>query len=379
MVYSDLLSTFNGAKSILSSIAGLTYEDVIQSKSSYKNALLEAGIGFDGHINYNICFDAKFDTDTRGGSMFFKVNGLYDRIADYDLNILNKDAPSSSDTKFRMIFTKEWNVDVTRPLIHSVDTIALADKFAAFDGGAYDPLYACSGFVNSPVCTDLGPDGSTAIGEFFAAGANLGTYNVQATGQMPAPQLRDYYFKTSPNTWASACVFDESAIDNVSCAKFVPVDCTTKQEIAFAPIIEDKILQVAALNTTKSNKIQNLLNVLTLGATGPLFQGLSDAESSSDVKQAMLSLLNGHFDSNLLSKIDPAMLNIESLNNLVTLINLENKLKIPDLADPVGSVTNLLSKDVMALQTLLKGSSGLDVMGLANLLNILKVTKSTPQ
>jgi len=372
----DLLN-FKDAESLLSSVAGLTYEDVIQSKSAYKNALLEAGIGFDGQINYNICFDAKFNTESLGGDIFFKVNGLYDRVADYELNIINKAIPDDTVTPFKMTFTTEWNIDVTRPLIHSVEGVELSDKFAAFTKGAYDPLYACSTFsvhmsdTMPTICTNLTPDGSTAIGEFFNTDTNTGTFNVPKIGQMPAPYLRDYYFKTSPNTWASACVFDDGQY-LVGCAKFIPVDCTTKQEIPFTPFIEEKILQVAALSTSKSDEIQNLLNILTLGATGPLFQGLSDSTNTSDIKEAVLSKLSGHFDNDILSKVDPTMLSTESLNSLLALLNLESKLNVPDLANPVGSLTNLINKDVMALQTLLRSKSGLDVLGLTNLLNILK-------
>jgi len=346
VLFTDALNTFKGSESLLTSIAGFTYEDIIQTKSSYKSALLDAGIGFDGRINYNICFDAKFNTTNVFGDVFFKVNGLFDRIAEYEVNILNKNNTTvDPDDEFSLYITTEWNVDVTNPTVLSVEG-ELAEKYTGLlSSGVYDPLFACterSTHFNSWCNNSPNIDGSICIGEYLSEYSPAGEsiFNEPRTGAMPAPQLNQYYFKTSPNTWASMCLKGTQGGNEVTaCAALLPVDCTTKEEIPFTPLAQTSKLSALSIQNNKKTEVQNLLNILTLGATGPLMENLSNSNTTSDIKNSLLT---------------QALSTPQDLSGLLALLNTQDKLSLPDImTNPVSSLKGLINNDLLALSALL--------------------------
>merc|ERR1712137_300667 len=66
------------SKNIFSKFTGFNYTDVITEKSDWKQQLLSVGVGFDGRINYPICFKAFFDTTEVKGTVKLAYDSIYD-------------------------------------------------------------------------------------------------------------------------------------------------------------------------------------------------------------------------------------------------------------------------------------------------------------
>jgi len=345
MVFTDIES-FKG-QALLNNFAGFNYSDVIELKEDYKNALLATGIGFDGNINYNICFKAIFNEPEVSGPVLFKVNGLFDTIADLKYNLVQDGTFYDMDLKLG----STWNIDLSNPTVHSTtDTLKFCDADVdPTTWGVYDPLWNCGpGSAHAAACSLMGrtPNGNN-IGDWQTPV----TFDYDIEQTVAAPYISDYYFKTSYDTWTTALLTGRTDSYDpqvpVACAKFYPVNCVSEEILPFTPEIQEKLIQLSAQGTEKSNLLQSLVNTLTLGASQPFFEGLSGSTSTSDLKQLLLGQLTGEDMLSFNDKIDPALL--PDLNTLLS----------GDLSEILG----LLNKQE-------KDTSGIDAL-LANDLNAL--------
>jgi len=356
MVFTKI-ETFKGAD-LLNNFAGFNYADVIELKEDYKNALLATGVGFDGNINYNICFKAIFDEAEVSGNVLFKVNGLFDTLADVNYNLVQDSTFQEMDLKL----VSTWNLDLSNPSVHSTtETLKFCGADVAEDTwGVYDPLFNCAaGSSHSESCylMNRSPNGNN-YGDWFT---NV-TFDDDVTGVVAGPLISDYYFKTSYDTWTSALLTGYKIGDSpvhvpVACAKFYPVNCISEEILPFTPEIQEKLLQLSALGTDKSNGFQSLINTLTLGASQPFFEGLSESTSTNDLKQLLLEKLTGEDMLSFSDKIDPALL--PDLNSLFSgdLSELLGLLHKDDIKDTSG-IDALLAKDLSALLSFLAKDSG---------------------
>jgi len=354
MVFITDVDSFKGSE-LLNNFAGFNYSDIIELKEDYKNALLSTGIGFDGNINYNICFKAIFDETPVSGSVLFRVNGLFDNIADLKYNLTQ----DGNYTNMNIALNSTWNIDLTNPTVYSTeDTLKYCGAEKGTSGitdsyGIYDPLWACSpGSDHIEACYIMSRAASGFNAGDWVTGVTFGSE--QSSIEVAAPKIKDYYFKTSQDTWVSALLYGLKTGDTyeepIACAKFYPVNCTSEEILPFNSEIQEKLLALGVKGQEKSTLLQSLINSLTLGATAPLFGGLSGATSTDDLKQLLLESLTGEDMLSFSDKIDPALLADKDwdslftgdLSSLLSLLNKEDK--DVDTID-LSALLSFLSKD----------------------------------
>jgi len=162
-----------------------------------------------------------------------------------------------------------------------------------------------------------------------------------------APFLKDYYFATSYNIWATANIVDDTDT-NISCAKFVPIDCFTDEITPIQPLLEEKLLAISDASSEKND----FLSLLTLGAFDEWLNDLSGAESTDDLTAAFLEKLTGTDMLSFNKVLDPSMIVPLDLTSLQSLIESKNEKKtgelnlLKSLIDPLG-VLSLLGKHSM--------------------------------
>jgi len=259
-------------------LAGFDYQTYIQSKETFKNKLLEVGVGFDGDIQFPFCFKAFYDfTDELVGTAKISFEGLFAETATFETNFTNVDGCSA----LLNVNLDVWNIDITDP----TKIAAKNDTDRCRRNSQYDPYMACTpDSAVSDRCNQ--PPNGYPIGDIsqqycFDSG------EVEET--IAAPRLADYYFKTGYNTW-SGLNFDCDY--NFYCAKLIPVDCITDELTPINPYLQEKLLALAASKSQKAVASQDLLSLLTLGASDQLLGGLSGTNSTNSVLSQLLENIN---------------------------------------------------------------------------------------
>jgi len=322
------------SKNIISKFTGFDYTDVITEKVDFKQQLLSVGVGFDGAINYPICFKAFFDTTEVQGSVKIAYDSIYDQFVD----VTSEFSTLPGNGELLYIGTK-WNVNLTDPAKLSASTTEF-NQYCSIE--IYDPLLACAN-------NTIPPNSLCGLISMSPNGREVGWYGqidpaLIGTTQQVAPALKDYYFATSYNTWATANIRD-SANNEVSCAKFVPVDCLTDEITPIKPLLEEKLLAIS----DKSSEKNDFLSLLTLGAFDEFLNDVSGAQSTDDLTASLLEKLTGTDMLSFNKVLDPVMIEPLDFTNLQTLIESKNANKTGELnmlksiIDPLG-VLSLLGK-----------------------------------
>jgi len=319
------------SKNIFSNFQGFNYTDVITEKNDFKQKLLSVGVGFDGAVNYPICFKAFFDTADVVGSVKIAYESLFDELVDVTADFTT--VPSPTD----LYIGPTWRLNLTDPAKLS----ASSEEYDQYcDQTIYDPYLACdANSANYDLCTALGraPVG-TPLG-------NYGDVSYLDGSTQVAPILMDYYFATSYNTWSSASIFRNREQTPVACAKFVPIDCLTDELMPIKPLLEEKLLAISDASSQKND----FLSLLTLGAFDEWLNNVSGAQSTDDLTATLLEKLTGTDMLSLNKILDPTMVRPLDFANLQALIESKNGTKtgeinlLRSIIDPLG-VLSLLGK-----------------------------------
>jgi len=312
------------SKNIFSSFQGFNYTDVITEKSDFKQQLLSVGVGFDGSINYPICFKAFFNTPEVDGSIKIAYESLFDQLVDVSTDFTT--VPSTTS----LYIGPTWRLNLTDPKKLSASK-AEYDQYC--EATIYDPYLACqTNSANEGLCTAL--NRTPAL-------TNLGNYGPVSTldgTEQVAPILRDYYFATSYNTWTSATVYDDYAGEPVSCAKFVPIDCLTDEVMPITPLLEEKLIAISDASSQKND----FLSLLTLGAFDDVLNNIAGAQSTNDLTATFLEKLTGTDMLSLNKVLDPTMIKPLDFAHLQSLIESKNGDKtgeinlLKSIIDPLG-------------------------------------------
>lgn len=261
-------------------LSGFDYQTYIQSKESFKNQLLEVGVGFDGDLNYPFCFKAFYDfTGEFVGTAKISFEGLFAETANFETDFTDI---SGCDTYEYNVNLDKWNIDVTDP----TKIASKNDSSRCNTQDQYDPYRACTSDSAVISTCQQNPNGVPVgdIGEWYS----IATGDVNTT--IPAPRLSDYYFETGMNTWSGLNVVCNNG--NFYCAKLIPVDCLTDELAPINPHLQEKLLALAAKKSQKTVANQGLLSLLTLGASDQLLSGLSGTMSSNGLFNQLLNNIN---------------------------------------------------------------------------------------
>jgi len=258
--------------------AGFDYQTYIQSKESFKNKLLEVGVGFDGDIQFPFCFKAFYDfNDEFVGTAKISFEGLFAETATFETNFTNIDG---CDEPLN-VNLDIWNIDITDP----TKIAAKNDTDRCRPNSQYDPYMACT--PDSAVVDRCNqPPNGYPIGDISRQYCISEGEEVET---IPAPRLADYYFQTGYNTWSG---LNFSCDNNLYCAKLIPVDCITDELSPINPYLQEKLLALAASKSQKTVASQDLLSLLTLGASDKLLGGLSGTSSTNSLFSQLLENIN---------------------------------------------------------------------------------------
>lgn len=363
-----------GAKNFLTSFMKYNYTDVITEKLSYKQALLSKGVGFDGSLDYPICFKADFGEET--GSLVLKYDNLFSDIA--ELTVIGTALTTALDTDgFPLLIGGNWKFDITDP-VHPKYANTSEDFNKYCDTYYYDPFLACNmdpyvvnhiPFIsdNKEFCDKISKVTThRPVGIIPEAVAADGSDTIEVV----APLIKDYYFATSYNTWGTAMIPDVTL-----CAKWIPFDCVTGEYMPIKPLLEEKLL---AISQTSGEKLA-LLSLLTGGAsdvvvntvTGKITDTFSGASSTNDLSSAIIEKLTGTDMLAFNDKIDPSI--IAGTIDPTKLLSIFEKESM--LHGEVEAVKSLI--DPLGILATVSGLSGDKVTVVETLLNLLKSETST--
>lgn len=355
-----------GAENFLTSFMKYNYTDVITEKLSYKQALLSKGVGFDGSLDYPICFKADFG---EAGSIVMEYENLLAEMV--ELKVSGLESLTAADA---LLIGGNWKFDITDP-VHPkyVDTEAGFNKYCDFF--YYDPFLACSAVpvqIGTYSFSSNNEEFCTKINKFTAERPVGQIINAFATASSltAAPLIRDYYFAASYNTWGTAMVPSANL-----CAKWIPVDCVSGEYMPIKPLLEEKLL---AISQTSGEKLA-LLSLLTGGAsdvvvntlTGKITDTFSGVSSTDDLTSAIIEKLTGTDMLAFNDKIDPSI--IVGTIDPTSLISIFEKESM--LHGEVEAVKSLI--DPLGILATVSGLSGDKVTVVESLLNLLKSETST--
>jgi len=355
-----------GSENFMTSFMKYNYTDVITEKASYKQALLSKGVGFDGSLEYPICFKAEFGEI---GSLTMEYDNLLSEMA--TIKVEGFSALSSED----LFIGTNWKFDITDP-VHPKYVDNASDYAKYCDYYYYDPFLACYGpagvsgldGANVELCNLIGKASTDRpVGFISGAFGNGATYEFQTA----SPLIKDYYFASSYDTWGTAMITESDL-----CAKWIPVDCNTGEYMPIKPLLEEKLL---AISESSGEKLA-LLSLLTGGAsdvvvntlTGKITDNFSDVSSTNDLTRAIVEKLTGTDMLAFNDKIDPSII-VGQIDptSLISIFEKESKLNgeveaVKSMIDPLG-----------ILATISGLSTGGDQTVVEALLNLLKSETTT--